>query len=282
MKKLLFIATALVFAMNTDAQTADQLHTEQGVKANFKNTYSRELNYLVELWYANSQKMQVGDWPNALDNVSDCGSEADLKSSRIISVSDITANTAKAVEELKIECEETISVEKVNLDLVLENGKWVIDDYFGQKQYAKNKFKQAGINTEMLTDLISFADILQTNGELDKLVQTHDYKKKTYSGFREYWVYYKNCIEKNDEIVPYGKGTSVSILSSYNVNGIYTTISVFNDKAYCQLLADLKSFAIKQEGLEYTLKWANGKIITATCTKGQKGGSILLSEDHEP
>ncbi len=282
MKRGLFIMAALFFTMSMNAQTADRLHTEQGVKANFKDTYSRELNYLAELWNRNVPKLQVGDWPNELDYVSDCGTEADLKSSRIISVSNITANTAKAVEELRIDCDGTVTVEKVNLDLVLENGKWVIDDYFGQKQKAKNILKKRGINPELLTDLISFVDILKTNGNLSKLEQTHGFKSVSYGEGRNSIEYvYKNCVIRDDNVVPYGQGTSVIIVRSYNMAGEWTTIQVFNDRAFYQLETDVNSLSEKYENGTYVLKWSNGNRISVETnhTNNGKGGTISIFEE---
>lgn len=274
MKRVLLLMSVLFMFLCISAQ--NRLYTEQELKLNFSERYSHELNFLLLL--------AANEWPRP--GQGECGSEGVIQSSRIVRVYDIQQKTAKAVVEYKEECDGSIKKNQEELSLVLENGEWKIGDYANSIKLLKKDLQSRGIKPEMLTDLISISDILKTNGDLSSLVKTHGFKKYSYISGRgaEFFKYYKNCALRDDDLVPQGKGTSIIIAFDYNINSTNYTISVFNSKAYTQLVAEIMSIATTIQDdyneTKYTLKWANGKTITATCSNEVKGGYIYLSKEN--
>ncbi|MBQ9231838.1 MAG: hypothetical protein IJ190_11795 [Prevotella sp.] len=152
------------------------------------------------------------------------------------------------------------------------------------------------MSAQQLNDLISFSDILKTNGDFGTLVKTHGFKQaELFSGRGAgYFVYYKNCVKKKDNdhpyykgltvipagiisIVPFGKGTSIRITENPPTRyGATVEIEVFNAKAFAQLKEDFLRHA-KLVGKYYQFKWANGEIVKEVSLseyENGKGGYI--------
>lgn len=131
-----------------------------------------------------------------------------------------------------------------------------------------------------LSDLISFAEILKTNGNFEELVKTHGFKS---SVIDETSYYYKNCTVRDGKIVPTGEGSSILIrecLWPGKTYG-YLTIEVFDDGAYKHLMSELESLYGSNyvDGhREFPAKWANDMAATFTIEGKASGGIFRLDE----
>ena len=138
--------------------------------------------------------------------------------------------------------------------------------------------------TNVLDDLISFADIIKTNGDFESLVKTHGFKSVEFGSGRFGTVYiFKNCVVKGTDVVPYGKGTSIRISSYTSMVATQYTIEVFNDDAFNQLKTDFLRHAKKdQDG--YTFYWSDGCVCRYNkIEKGEKkGGSLEIVVPFTP
>lgn len=174
---------------------------------------------------------------------------------------------------------------RVVLRCVYNNSKWMIDDIFsltdfekdspityhsnlnnGTKKAMRDYLKGYGIddkNYKPLRDLISFKDIINTNADFESLVKTHGFKhyEAPYvegARFVEH-IYYKNCIIRNENVVPSGNGTSISISNHLSMWAVQYTITVYNEKAYRQLVFDFLDYAkYENEEKKYVFQWADG------------------------
>lgn len=279
MKKLLLAAMAMLFAMNVTAQNTQAIRQE--ITNSFRNGMpedSRETKAMYEEWWKHPE---LGEPTWGLD------SGCEFNRCSVVSISNITSNSADVVVKIYATCdgEQDISQEKEHL--IKENGKWVIDE----TQFLLEIFREHGIkwnsgqsaNTRVLTDLISFKDIINTNGEFGSLVRTHGFKKfePEYNGATIYYIYYyKNCVVRNNNVVPYGQGTSICICEQGSMRGDDTTysISVFNTTAYNQLINDFLQYA-RQTPNGYSFSWANGKTSQGALfeeNSNKKGGQLTI------
>lgn len=277
MKKLLLVVMVMLFTMNVTAQNTQAIRQE--ITNSFRNGipgYSSELTAMQDEWWKHPE---LGEWSGIVDGV------CSINRCSIVSLSNVTSNSAKAVVKIVETCEGEQDNFQCNMDLIKENGKWVVDDYNQKKKSVQDTFREHGIrwnsgqsaNTRVLTDLISFKDILDTNGNMDSLARTHGFKSKTIGRMT---FIYKNCdIDGNANVSPYGKGTSICIIQDANVNGKSFSISVYNDNAFNQLKTDFLNYAseVRGEDYKYVLKWSNGHAIRASVGKGY----ILIEEPWE-
>lgn len=143
-----------------------------------------------------------------------------------------------------------------------------------------NEDQEEVVTAENLSDLISFAEILKTNGNFEELVSSHGFKS---SVIDETSNYYKNCTVSNGKIVPTGEGSSILIrecLWPGKTYG-YLTIEVFDDGDYKQLLSELESVYgsnYVNDHREFPAKWANGMDATFTIEGKASGGIFRLDE----
>ena len=143
-----------------------------------------------------------------------------------------------------------------------------------------NEDQEEVVTAENLSDLISFAEILKTNGNFEELVSSHGFKS---SVIDETSNYYKNCTVSNGKIVPTGEGSSILIrecLWPGKTYG-YLTIEVFDDGDYKQLLSELESVYgsnFVNDHREFPAKWANGMDATFTIEGKASGGIFRLDE----
>ena len=143
-------------------------------------------------------------------------------------------------------------------------------------------------NTRVLTDLISFKDIINTNGDLSSFFRTHGFKEFEYQAeggmrFSE-TVYYKNCVVRNNEIVPYGNGTSIRIRENGTMTATQYTIEVFNSTAYNQLINDFLNYA-KKTSDGYEFYWSDGHVSKFAFfeeNSNKKGGFLLITVPFFP
>lgn len=172
------------------------------------------------------------------------------------------------------------------LRCIYNNGTWLIDDIFdlmdyendspitynsnlktGTKKAMRDYLKGYGIddkNYKPLKDLISFKDIINTNADFESLVKTHGFKhyEAPYEKGDRFvtHIYYKNCIIRNDDVVPSGNGTSICISNYLSMWAVQYTITVYNQKAYRQLVFDFLDYAkYENEEKQYVFQWADGR-----------------------
>lgn len=269
MKKILLAAMAMLFAMNMTAQNTQTISQE--IRNSFRNgkpVFSKEIQAMDKAMHEGKAGEVFGEM--YLTDLASC-SECSVDRISIVSLSNVTSSSAKAVVKVIENCPDEKSSYQYDMNLIKEDGKWVIDDYNQMKEHVLKTFREHGIrwnsgqsaNTRVLTDLISFKDIINTNGEFGSLVRTHGFKKfePEYNGATIYYIYYyKNCVVRNNNVVPYGQGTSICICEQGSMRGDDTTysISVFNTTAYNQLINDFLQYA-RQTPNGYSFSWANGK-----------------------
>ena len=287
MKKILLAAMAMLFAMNMTAQNTQTISQE--IRNSFRNgkpVFSKEIQAMDKAMHEGKAGEVFGEM-----YLTDLASSSECSVDRIsiVSLSNVTSSSAKAVVKIVENCPDENNSYQYNMDLIKENGKWVIDNYEQMKEHVLKTFREHGIkwnsgqsaNTRVLTDLISFKDILDTNGNMGSLARTHGFKSKTIGRMT---FIYKNCdIDGYANVSPYGKGTSICIIQDANVNGKSFSISVYNDNAFNQLKTDFLNYAseVRGEDYKYVLKWSNGHAIRASVGKDEKGGYILIKEPWE-
>ena len=132
-------------------------------------------------------------------------------------------------------------------------------------------------------DLISFDDIIKTNGDFNELVKKHGFK---YVEFQEEEArfpssyYYKNCIVRNKDVVPSPeKGTPIRIEAQGTITTTNYIIEVFSDDVFKKLMEDFFNHVTSQDGNEYTFYWADGhvaKYSSISHKQNGNGGTILV------
>lgn len=173
MKKLLLAAMVMLFTMNVTAQNTQAIRQE--ITNNFRNGipgYSSELTAMQDEWWKHPE---LGEWSGIVDGV------CSINRCSIVSLSNVTSNSAKAVVKIVETCEGEQDNFQCNMDLIKENGKWVVDDYNQKKKSVQDTFREHGIK---LVTALTFSDLLsiynkrQNRVFANQLLTSKGYKAK--------------------------------------------------------------------------------------------------------
>lgn len=173
MKKLLLAAMVMLFTMNVTAQNTQAIRQE--ITNSFRNGipgYSSELTAMQDEWWKHPE---LGEWSGIVDGV------CSINRCSIVSLSNVTSNSAKAVVKIVETCEGEQDNFQCNMDLIKENGKWVVDDYNQKKKSVQDTFREHGIK---LVTALTFSDLLsiynkrQNRVFANQLLTSKGYKAK--------------------------------------------------------------------------------------------------------
>lgn len=138
-------------------------------------------------------------------------------------------------------------------------------------------------------ELITFDNIIKTNGDFDELVKKHGFKYVEFQNEEARFpssYYYKNCVVRNKEVIPSPeKGTPIRIDVQGTMTATDYVIEVFSDDVFKLLTDDFLSHVKSQEGNEYTFYWADGhvaKYASISSKQDGEGGSILIVVPFTP
>ena len=138
-------------------------------------------------------------------------------------------------------------------------------------------------------DLITFDNIIKTNGDFDELVKKHGFKYVEFQNEEARFpssYYYKNCVVRNKEVIPSPeKGTPIRIDVQGTMTATDYVIEVFSYDVFKLLTDDFLSHVKSQEGNEYTFYWADGhvaKYASISSKQDGEGGSILIVVPFTP
>ena len=179
MKKILLAAMAMLFAMNMTAQNTQTISQE--IRNSFRNgkpVFSKEIQAMDKAMHEGKAGEVFGEM-----YLTDLASSSECSVDRIsiVSLSNVTSSSAKAVVKVIENCPDEKSSYQYDMNLIKEDGKWVIDDYNQMKEHVLKTFREHGIKYVaplMFSDLLSIYNNRQNRAFANQLLTSKGYKAK--------------------------------------------------------------------------------------------------------
>jgi len=124
---------------------------------------------------------------------------------------------------------------------------------------------------------ISFKDILETNGEIEKLVKKYGFESGSNMSFHNYVC--KNVIVDDAFVRPSGKGLPIMINCQFHPSYVDFDIMIYDISDFQKFKKDFLKYS-KKTGDTYQFSWPNGTVVKdVKVLEENDHGSISWSED---